>query len=60
MFSVGGANDGLSANLAGAPWGIVGASGAGYNRIVVPSTSTPVIEGCQSVIAHHIVEELAK
>lgn len=60
MFSVGGANDGLSANLAGAPWGIVGASGAGYHRIVIPSTSTPVIEGCQSVIAHHLVEELCK
>ncbi len=61
MFSVGGALDGLSKNIAMGSWGIVGAEGAGrWNRIVVPSTATPVIEGCQSVIAHHIVEQLCK
>lgn len=60
MFSVGGGNDKVSANLA-AQYGIVGANGQNPHsetRIVIPSTSTPVIEGCQSVIAHHIVQEL--
>lgn len=62
LFSVGGAVvPGTSDNLRmlSAPLGIVGVSGAAYKRIVVPSSSTPVIEGCQSVIAHHIVNELA-
>jgi D-sedoheptulose 7-phosphate isomerase len=59
LFSVGGALDGVSRNLQPAPaWGIVGANGGGLERIVIPSTSTPVVEGCQSVIAHHIVEQL--
>ena len=59
LFSVGGALDGLSYNLNfGWEHGIVGANGAYKNRIVIPSTSTPVIEGCQSVIAHHLVEQL--
>jgi hypothetical protein len=60
MFSVGGAKDGLSSNLPDAGWGIVGANGADGWRIVIPSTSTPVVEGCQAVIAHHIVEQLAR
>lgn len=60
MFSVGGAQDGLSTNLPDAFHGIVGEKGAKHARIVIPSTSTPVIEGCQSVIAHHIVEQLAR
>lgn len=61
IFSVGGAIDGVSTNLAvlHADYGIVGANGARGNRIVIPSTSTPVIEGCQSVIAHALVEMLA-
>jgi D-sedoheptulose 7-phosphate isomerase len=59
VFSVGGALDGLSPNIVGAPHGIVGANGGWMHRIVIPSTSTPVIEGCQSVVAHHIVECLA-
>lgn len=58
MFSVGGQMDGLSYNLPFAEFGIVGANGRAGERIVIPSTSTPVIEGCQSVIAHHIVDEL--
>lgn len=61
MFSVGGGMDEASYNIHWAPWGIVGRrGGAGGLRIVIPSTSTPVVEGCQSVIAHHIVEQLAK
>ncbi len=59
VLSVGGGLDRLSSNLPPAHWGIVGANGGWFNRIVIPSTSTPVIEGCQAVIAHHIVEELA-
>lgn len=43
--------------------GIVGAEGGHLarrgNPIVIPSRSTPVIEGAQSVIAHHLVQELA-
>lgn len=58
MFSVGGGQDGLSTNLPDAFHGIVGEKGAKHLRIVIPSISTPVIEGCQSVIAHHIVEQL--
>jgi len=58
-FSVGGGLDGLSANLPKTPWGIVGQNGAYGSRIVIPSTSTPVIEGCQAVIAHDIVARLA-
>lgn len=60
-FSVGGSCDpSVSRNIAGAKYGIVGMNGQWMGtRIVVPSTSTPVIEGCQSVIAHHIVEQLA-
>lgn len=58
MFSVGGQMDGLSLNLPFCSYGIVGANGGAGSRIVIPSTSTPVIEGCQSVIAHHLVEQL--
>ncbi len=58
LFSCGGALHGVSRNLPNATYGIVGAKGACWDRIVIPSTSTPVIEGCQSVIAHHIVEQL--
>lgn len=58
IFSVGGGLDGLSKNLPKATHGIVGENGAFANRIVIPSSSTPVIEGCQSVIAHDIVERL--
>lgn len=60
MFSVGGANDGLSSNLPDARFGIVGSKGAKHQRIVIPSTSTPVVEGCQAVIAHDIVDRLVK
>lgn len=60
MFSCGGGMDEASYNIHWAVLGIVGQrGGAGGMRIVIPSTSTPVIEGCQSVIAHHIVEQLA-
>jgi D-sedoheptulose 7-phosphate isomerase len=62
LFSVGGGRweSGATKNFPWPAYGIVGADGAGSDsrRIVVPSTSTPVIEGCQSVIAHHIVEQL--
>jgi D-sedoheptulose 7-phosphate isomerase len=61
LFSVGGALDReTSANLMAldCDLGLVGAAGRYAHRIVIPSTSTPVIEGCQSVIAHHIVEQL--
>ena len=44
--------------------GIVGAAGGHIARygtpIIVPSFDTPVIEGCQSVIAHQIVEDLCE
>lgn len=61
LFSVGGAQDGLSKNLSMGSFGIVGANGAGrWMRIVIPSTSTPVVEGCQAVIAHDIVDRLAR
>jgi D-sedoheptulose 7-phosphate isomerase len=59
LFSVGGGRDGVSANLPVTGYGIVGERGRLGARIVIPSTSTPVVEGCQSVIAHHIVEQLA-
>lgn len=58
MFSVGGGMDELSYNLPSCTHGIVGKRGGAANRIVIPSASTPVIEGCQSVIAHHIVKQL--
>ncbi len=58
LFSCGGGKDGLSRNLPDADYGIVGLKGAAGNRIVIPSTSTPVIEGCQAVVAHHLVEQL--
>ena len=58
LFSVGGGMDGLSKNLPATSWGIVGARGVWGNRIVIPSESTPVVEGCQSVVAHHLVEQL--
>lgn len=64
IFSVGGAISlGISDNVGElcADYGIVGAYGNKFShRIAVPSTSTPVIEGCQSVIAHHIVDQLAQ
>lgn len=60
LFSVGGGFDGLSRNLPRAVHGIVGQNGAHAQRIVIPSTSTPVIEGCQAVIAHDIVERLVR
>ena len=44
--------DSLSYNLPMAPYGIVGRRGATSARIVIPSTSTPVIEGCQSVVVY--------
>lgn len=60
LFSVGGAMGDVSRNLqpVETEYGIVGANGGHKHRIVIPSTSTPVIEGCQSVIAHHIIEQL--
>lgn len=57
-FSCGGGQDGVSQNLPLSHWGIGGANS--NLSIIIPSTSTPVIEGCQSVIAHHIVEQLCK
>lgn len=70
VFTVGGGeHDGTSRNLAraydrGTLTGIVGAAGGTLAKdgwpIVVPSLSTPVIEGAQSVIAHHLVEQLAR
>lgn len=63
IFSVGGAlttEVSENLNLMCPELGIVGASGGFGDRIVIPSTSTPVIEGCQSVIAHHIVEQLVR
>ncbi len=58
LFSVGGGSNGVSSNLPRAQYGIVGAESGRFDRIVIPSTSTPVVEGCQSVIAHHLVEQL--
>lgn len=71
FFSVGGASDTTSANLKwamscakGGPsiLGIVGQTGGEIARygtpIIVPSMSTPVVEGCQSVIVHHLVDLL--
>lgn len=58
MFSVGGGHGKVSTNLPRAWDGIVGKNGAYGGRIVIPSTSTPVIEGCQAVIAHDIIERL--
>lgn len=43
--------------------GIVGSNGGALRAfgspIIVPSSSTPVVEGCQSVIAHYLVNSLA-
>ena len=73
VFSVGGGSRDTSVNLKeaifwakGGPTilGIVGAAG-GYTAqhadatIVIPSFSTPIIEGVQAVVWHHIVNELA-
>lgn len=69
VFTVGGGEDLVSQNLVtaysrGTLTGICGAAGGDLARegwpIIVPSFSTPVIEGAQSVIAHHLVEQLAK
>jgi D-sedoheptulose 7-phosphate isomerase len=74
VFSVGGASDTVSANLKWAmSWakdgpvilGIVGAAGGEVARysaasIVIPSFSTPIIEGLQAVIWHGLVGELAQ
>jgi len=62
IFSVGGglSNQEVSKNLPPSPMGIVGANGGYHSRIVIPSTSTPVVEGCQAVIAHDIVDRLAQ
>lgn len=66
VFSVGGGNEAVSANLVGAMeladrvYGIVGAAGGEVARhgtpIVVPSFDTSIIESCQSVIAHLLVD----
>ena len=68
VFSVGGGDraitsTNLSGTYGGGPLtGIVWATGGALLDegcpIVIPSTSTPVVEGCQSVIAHHIIEKL--
>lgn len=70
VFSVGGGTPDTSLNFGRpVPCTIRGIMGTPPPRswlaregypIIVPSTSTPVIEGCQSVIAHHIVEQLCK
>lgn len=70
VFSVGGGElDSTSRNLVntydrGTLTGIVGQAGGDLAAegwpIIVPSFSTPVIEGAQSVIAHHLVEQLTK
>lgn len=72
VFSVGGGSREISVNLKEAVFwakggptilGIVGQNG-GYVKehadccVVIPSTSTPVVEGVQAVIWHAIVEEL--
>ena len=73
ILSVGGASREVSVNLKEAIYwakggptvcGIVGAAG-GYTAahadvtVVIPSFSTPVVEGVTSVICHHIVNEIA-
>ena len=71
VFSVGGSSDKVSANLKwamsyafGAPiLGIVGAEGGEVNRygkavVLIPSTSTPQVEGIQAVLWHAIVTAL--
>lgn len=72
VFSVGGASREVSVNIKEAIFwakggpsilGIVGANG-GYVAqhadcaVIIPSTSTPVVEGLQAVIWHAICEEL--
>lgn len=72
VFSVGGASDSVSANLKWAmSWamngpvifGIVGQEGGEVVRysttsIIIPSYSTPVVEGVQAVLWHGLVEAL--
>lgn len=72
VFSVGGGDDLVSRNLVTAMAearrshivGIVGARGGKVaewgNAIVIPSDSTPIVEGIQAVLWHHLVTELAK
>jgi D-sedoheptulose 7-phosphate isomerase len=69
VFTVGGGDTMTSQNLVraydrGTLTGICGAAGGDLARegwpIIIPSFSTPVIEGVQSVIAHHLVEQLAR
>lgn len=74
VFSVGGASDTISRNLKWAmSWakdgpvilGIVGAAGGEVARysaccVVIPSFSTPIVEGLQAVIWHGLVTELAE
>lgn len=68
VFSVGGGGYTTSQNITNATRfrktvGIVGARGgrvANWGRpIVIPSTSTPIVEGIQAVLWHHLVTELA-
>lgn len=73
VFSVGGASDDISRNLKWAmSWakdgpvilGIVGAAGGEVARysactVVIPSFSTPIVEGLQAVVWHTLVAELA-
>lgn len=72
VFSVGGASDSVSTNLKWAMsyaygatiLGIVGAAGGEVARyatacVVIPSFSTPHVEGLQAVLWHLIVSELA-
>ena len=69
VFSVGGAGGSVSGNLAEAMYrfpgtvlGVVGADGGIAAKVGVvvrvPSKSTPIIEGLQSVLHHLIVERL--
>ena len=69
VFTVGGGSVDTSSNLWGAYdrgtlTGICGAADGMLavegEPIIIPSRSTPVVEGAQSVIAHHLVEQLAK
>ena len=68
VFTVGGGGALTSYNLAraydrGTLTGICGSAGGQLAEegepIIIPSHSTPVVEGAQSVIAHHLVEQLA-
>lgn len=72
VFSVGGASDDISANIKWAmSWakggpsilGIVGAAGGEVARyadctLIIPSLSTPVVEGVQAVLWHSLVVAL--